>query len=81
MVYCRNFKFNEVHVEGPRRLARIAKECGVERFIHFSALNAENPPERRVFFPKTGSRFLISKVRHRENTRKAVRAGTAAQLI
>ena len=66
LMYFRNFKFEDVHVDGARRLAKVAKECGVERFIHVSALNAEDSPERKVFFPKTGSRFLQSKVRFRK---------------
>ncbi|XP_044747795.1 NADH dehydrogenase [ubiquinone] 1 alpha subcomplex subunit 9, mitochondrial [Coccinella septempunctata] len=55
----RNFKFNDVHVEGARRLARIARECGVDRFIHISSLNASDHPEGHVL-PK-GSEFLRSK--------------------
>lgn len=55
----RNFSFNEVHVNGPRRLARIAHECGVEKFIHFSALNASPRPQKIFLKP---SQFLISKV-------------------
>jgi len=55
----RNFSFDEVHVEGPRRLARIAKECGVEKFMHFSALNAS--PNPKSIYVKGGSQFLKSK--------------------
>lgn len=55
----RNFTFNDVHVEGARRLARLSREAGVERFIHLSALNAsENPPS---LINKGGSKFLVSK--------------------
>lgn len=55
----RNFKFNDVLVDGARRLARIAKESGVERFIHVSALNASENPERVIL--KDGSKFLKCK--------------------
>lgn len=55
----KNFKFNDVHVEGARLLARIAKNAGVEKFIHVSALNATEHPE--PIFSKTGSKFLSSK--------------------
>jgi NADH dehydrogenase (ubiquinone) 1 alpha subcomplex subunit 9 len=55
----KNFPFKEVHVEGPRRLARIAREAGVEKFIHFSALNASPNPEPLVY--EKGSDFLRSK--------------------
>ncbi|SCZ96596.1 BZ3500_MvSof-1268-A1-R1_Chr4-4g07462 [Microbotryum saponariae] len=36
----RNFSFDDVHVSGARRLARIAHISGVSRFIHLSHLNA-----------------------------------------
>jgi len=55
----KNYKFEDVNVEGARRLARIAKECGVDRFIHVSALNATPNPEGHIL-PK-GSQFLKSK--------------------
>lgn len=55
----RNFSFDEVHVEGPRRMARIARELGVKKFIHVSAMNASPDPPRVVL--KKGSQFLRSK--------------------
>ena len=36
----RNFSFRDVHVDGARAIAEAARLSGVERFIHFSALNA-----------------------------------------
>jgi hypothetical protein len=49
-----------VNAQGARRLARIAREAGVERFIHVSHLNAQpNPPS---IYVKGGSKYLISKV-------------------
>lgn len=36
-----NFDFDEVHNAIPRRLARLAKEAGVQSFIHVSALSAD----------------------------------------
>ncbi|XP_012287273.1 NADH dehydrogenase [ubiquinone] 1 alpha subcomplex subunit 9, mitochondrial isoform X2 [Orussus abietinus] len=64
----KNFKFNDVNVEGPARLARLAKQSGVERFIHVSCLNvtANEPPK----FLKTGSRFLKSKLAGEEAVKK-----------
>lgn len=41
----KNFSFDDVNVKGARRLARISREMGVERFIHVSALNASPKPE------------------------------------
>lgn len=60
----KNFPFEEVHVNGARRLARIARECGVEKFIHVSALNANPHPEPLIY--AAGSKFLQSKY-HGEN--------------
>ncbi|CAF4955016.1 unnamed protein product [Pieris macdunnoughi] len=55
----KNFKYNDVHVEGARRIARISREMGVERFIHLSYLNAERNPKPLVM--KSPSLFKISK--------------------
>lgn len=39
---CRvNYDFEEVHVDIPRRIARLAKKNGVKSFIHISALSAD----------------------------------------
>jgi len=37
----RNFSFDDVHVAGAAAIAKAAKEAGVERFIHVSALGAD----------------------------------------
>lgn len=55
----KNFKYDDVHVEGARRLARICREAGVDRFIHLSALNATPNPESHII--QGGSKFLKSK--------------------
>ena len=41
----RNFKFADVNLEGPKMLARLARECGVKDFIHISSLNAREKPK------------------------------------
>lgn len=56
-----NFKFDDVHVKGARLIAKVAKRAGVERFIHLSALNAEESPKPLML--KNGSQFLASKWR------------------
>ncbi|XP_053671882.1 NADH dehydrogenase [ubiquinone] 1 alpha subcomplex subunit 9, mitochondrial [Anopheles nili] len=55
----KNFTFKDVHVDGARRLARIARQAGVEKFVHTSSLNAT--PNPQPFFTKEGSKFLQSK--------------------
>lgn len=64
----KNFSFDCVHVEGARILARIAKEEGVETFIHVSALNACEKP--KSYFIKGGSNFLKSKHKGEEAVRE-----------
>jgi NADH dehydrogenase (ubiquinone) 1 alpha subcomplex subunit 9 len=54
----RNFSFHDVHVDGARLIAKMAKECGVQRLIHFSSLNA-SPTPQKIY---KQSQFLISKV-------------------
>ncbi|KAL8618992.1 hypothetical protein ACOMHN_018374 [Nucella lapillus] len=55
----RNYDFNAVHVDGARRIARLARESGVEKLIHFSSLNASPTPQ--PIYNKAGSKFLRTK--------------------
>lgn len=41
----KNFTFKDVHVDGARRIAKVAKQAGVETLIHVSSLNAHPTPE------------------------------------
>lgn len=53
IIFSRNFTFDDAHCEGARVIAKAAREAGVKRLIHVSALNAsEDSP----------SKFLQSKV-------------------
>ena len=54
-----NFDFESVHVEGARTIARIARELGIGRLIHVSALNSSPKPEPH--YVSGGSNFLKSK--------------------
>ncbi|CAN7998308.1 unnamed protein product [Ixodes hexagonus] len=54
-----NFPFSEVHVKGAQTIARIARESGVQKLIHFSALNATESPKPVIKFG--GSKFYASK--------------------
>ncbi|CAI4227477.1 unnamed protein product [Auanema sp. JU1783] len=55
----KNYSYAETHEIGARRLAKICKEMGVERFIHLSALGATPEPEKGHFVGK--SEFLRTK--------------------
>jgi len=55
----RNYKFEDINIHGPKMLARLARECGVQNFIHISALNAREKP-KRLFMPNP-SNFLRTK--------------------
>ncbi|KAI9090839.1 hypothetical protein DFS34DRAFT_643800 [Phlyctochytrium arcticum] len=56
----KNFTFEQVHVDGAARLARICKEEGVSKFVHVSALNAS---------PDSKSNFLRTKALGEEAVR------------
>ena len=46
-LYSRNFSLASVHIDAAQRIARLARENGVSKFIHVSALNAsvDSPSE------------------------------------
>lgn len=51
--FSRNFSFDDAHCEGARVIAQAAREAGVKRLIHVSALNTSE---------ESPSKFLQSKV-------------------
>lgn len=53
-----NFSYEDVNVNAARFIARAARECRVDRLIHFSSLNASPNPQKIYFKP---SKFLITK--------------------
>ncbi|VDL75235.1 unnamed protein product [Nippostrongylus brasiliensis] len=55
----KNYDYYEVHERGARRLARLSREMGVERFIHMSALGATTNPGKGHYVKE--SNFLRSK--------------------
>ncbi|CAL8147024.1 unnamed protein product [Orchesella dallaii] len=57
----RNFTYKDVNVTGARMIARMAKESGVKRLIHFSSLNCEDPLGLSLGILPDGSQFLKSK--------------------
>ena len=44
-----NFSFNDVHVKGARLIARLAREQGVEKLIHFSSLNVSEKTPKLIY--------------------------------
>ena len=40
-----NYKFDDVHCEGARIIARCARQAGVEKLVHFSSLNVAEIPK------------------------------------
>jgi len=60
--WIRNYSFEEVHVKGAGRIARIASELNVPRFVHVSHLNASR---------ESRSAFYRSKAAAEENVRQA----------
>ncbi|CAG5106225.1 Similar to Ndufa9: NADH dehydrogenase [ubiquinone] 1 alpha subcomplex subunit 9 [Cotesia congregata] len=70
----KNFTYNDVHVEGAQRIARIARECGVERLIHVSALGCcENPTPILI---EEGSSILKSKWKGEQAVRQEFPSAT-----
>merc|ERR1712062_752442 len=55
----KNYSFDKIHVKGAQTVAKIAKEVGVKRLIHVSALNAS--PNPTPIYTREGSQFLRSK--------------------
>merc|ERR1712241_977451 len=49
----------EVHVDGAERIARLTRECGVQKLIHVSSNNAHPAPT--PVFMRGGSEFLRTK--------------------
>jgi NADH dehydrogenase (ubiquinone) 1 alpha subcomplex subunit 9 len=55
----RNYKFADVHEEGARRIARIAYQAGVSRFVHMSHLNAVEDSKSRYYQSKARSETAV----------------------
>ena len=60
-------RFDRIHHEGPARLARLAREAGVERFVHLSAIGAD---------PRSASRYEKSKGEGEQAVRDAFPTAT-----
>ncbi len=49
-----------MNIDAPQRIAKISREAGIEKLIHFSCLNASPNPQK--IYLKGGSKFLKTKV-------------------
>lgn len=54
-----NFPLEEIHIEAPARLAELAKSVGVERFLHVSALGADEDSPIRFLSTKGKVRVCV----------------------
>ena len=59
LFFFRNFSYKDIHIDGARLIAKIAKQQNVSRFIHFSSLNANPAPVGHLI--RDGSEFLRTK--------------------
>ena len=59
----KNFSFEDVHVEGSRRIAQAVKDAGVPRYIHVSAISAD---------VNSSSKFLATKAAGEEVVRDII---------
>jgi len=64
----RNYSIEEGNIETAERIARISAQAGIERFIHMSALNCDQPSEG--LYQRGGSRFLKAKLESEAAVRK-----------
>jgi NADH dehydrogenase (ubiquinone) 1 alpha subcomplex subunit 9 len=70
----KRFSYSDVHVDGARRLARISREMGVERFIQMSNVGAShNPP---AYYIPGGSRILRSRAAGEDAVREEFPSST-----
>lgn len=53
-----NFSYHDVNVQGARNIAKMCREAGVSKLVHFSALNASLNPQK-IYFKQ--SEYLRSK--------------------
>ena len=65
----KNFTVHETNVNAARKIAKLARESGVKRLLHFSALNASRHPQT-ILLKEPGSQFLISKALGEEAVRE-----------
>ena len=78
-----NYTYEEVHVDIPARIARAAKELGVERVLHFSALGAAaTAPSRRLRTKAAGEAAVRAEMGEAATIFKpAVMTGTEDRLF
>jgi NADH dehydrogenase (ubiquinone) 1 alpha subcomplex subunit 9 len=58
----KNFSFEDVHAKGAERIARIAAQAGVPRFVHLSHLNASHDSKSKFYRAKAEGEELVKEV-------------------
>ena len=56
----RNFTFRQVNADGAHRIAKIATEEGVPRFVHMSHLNASHDSASQFYRSKAEGEDLVN---------------------
>ncbi|KAL0581011.1 Protein-lysine N-methyltransferase efm5 [Marasmius crinis-equi] len=55
----KNFTYHQVHAEGAQRIAKIAADVGVPRFVHMSHLNASHNSASKFYASKAEGEELV----------------------
>lgn len=78
----KNFSLDQIFVDGPRKLARIAREAGVQKFIHVSALNASKSSDSEFLRLKAhGEDAVLSEFPTATIVRPAMTYGNCDRLL
>ncbi len=60
--HCRNFDLEDVHVEGPERIAEAVAKYDVDRFIHVSSYNANKDSPSEFFRTKARGEEVVRSI-------------------
>ncbi len=79
---CRRFDYEDVHVDGAGRIAKIAAESGVPRFVHVSHLNASKDSKSEFYQTKAEGEVRVKEYfRDASIVRPAIMYGYEDRLL